>query len=667
MDLKSSSDEQQADFSPIDFRAELNDDQYAAVSAEPGPALVLAGAGSGKTRTLTYRVAWLLTHDVHPGEILLLTFTNKAAREMLSRVENLTGVAMQRFWGGTFHHIGQRTLRIHGKAIGLGPNFNILDQSDAESLLNATIRDEDKSFFKDKDHPKAKVIANIISLARNTQLPIDEIIESRYPYFEYLAERINQFNLIYQESKLKQQVVDFDDLLDHWLKLLRQEKAIALQFQERFKHILVDEYQDTNKIQSAIIDLLGVNHQIMAVGDDAQCIYTWRGANIENIMTFADRHPGAVIHKIEINYRSTPEILNLANGILSAQPLGTGYRKELRAVRPSSMIPFVVPVMDGRKQAHFIMKRIEGLLDQGYQLSDMAVLYRAHHHAIDTQIELSRASIPFVITSGVRFFEQAHIKDLVSQLAFVYNPQDISAFMRFTCLLPRIGEVTARNLHRKVMEQADVKSISPIQAFSADEVIKKVPADAREEWQDLAFTLSDVVKATGNRTPREIVKIAIEGWYSGYIRNLYSNWSDRIDDLESLAGFANRFDDMTELLSQLVLLNSEISDRGIDRDVDALRLTTVHQAKGLEFPIVFVIGLAEGLFPNKRALDEDNLDEERRLFYVAITRAKDELYLSYPLINEHGGPSMRLNPSRFLDEINREHYEILRIHETTDW
>jgi len=667
MELPSSFNESPAGFSPIDFRAELNDEQYAAVSAEPGPALVLAGAGSGKTRTLTYRVAWLLTHGVNPWEILLLTFTNKAAHEMLSRVENLTGVAMHKFWGGTFHHIGQRVLRIHGKAIGLEPHFNILDQSDAESLLNATIREDDKNFFKNKDNPKTRVISDIISLARNTLLPIDEIIDNRYNYFEHLADKIRHFNHIYQECKLKQQVVDFDDLLDHWLKLLRQDEVLATQFQERFKHILVDEYQDTNKIQSELIDLLGLNHQIMAVGDDAQCIYTWRGANFENIMTFTDRHPGAVIHKIEINYRSTPEILNLANGILSTQPLGTGYRKELRAVRSSNLIPFVVPVMDGKKQAQFIMKRMEGLFDQGYQLSDMAVLYRAHHHAIDMQIELSRASIPFVITSGVRFFEQAHIKDLVSQLAYVYNPQDSSAFQRFTCLLPRVGEKTASRLHRLVLEQSGEKNISPIQAFSVDEVIKKVPVDAQEDWHDLAYTLQDMAAAVGNRTPKEIVKITIEGWYSSYIRNLYSNWSDRIDDLESLVGFAHRFDDMTELLSQLVLLNSEISDRDVDEDFDALRLTTVHQAKGLEFPIVFIIGLAEGLFPNKRAMDEDNLDEERRLFYVAITRAKDELYLSYPMINEYGSPSMRLNPSRFLDEIDREHYEILRIHETTDW
>lgn len=667
MEFPSSWNELPTDFIPIDFRNELNDEQYAAVSAEPGPALVLAGAGSGKTRTLTYRVAWLLTHGVQPGEILLLTFTNKAAHEMLNRVENLTNVSMRKFWGGTFHHIAQRILRVHGKAIGLEPHFNILDQSDANSLLNATIRENDKDFLKNKDHPKVKVISDIISLARNTLLSIDETIDNKYPYFDYLTDKIKYFNSIYQENKLKQQVVDFDDLLDHWLKLLRQDESIATQYQERFKHILVDEYQDTNKIQSELIDLLGLNHQIMAVGDDAQCIYTWRGANFENIMTFSDRHPGTVIHKIEINYRSTPEILNLANGILSAQPLGMGYRKELRAVRSSNLIPFVIPVIDGKKQAQFIMKRMEGLIDQGYQLSDMAVLYRAHHHAIDMQIELSRASIPFIITSGVRFFEQSHIKDLVSQLAYVYNPQDISAFQRFTCLLPRIGERTSKRLHRLIIQEASDRGITPIQAFNVEEVMKKVPNDAQENWHDIAYTLQDVAAVVGSQTPREIVKITIEGWYSSYIRNLYSNWSDRIDDLESLAGFAHRFDDMTELLSQLVLLNSEISDRGIDPNFDALRLTTVHQAKGLEFPIVFIIGLAEGLFPNKHAMEEDNLDEERRLFYVAITRAKDELYLSYPMINEHGGPSMRLKPSRFLDELDHEHYEILRIHETANW
>ncbi len=667
MELKGSSNERLTDFSPIDFRSELNEDQYAAVTAEPGPALVLAGAGSGKTRTLTYRVAWLLSQGVGPGEILLLTFTNKAAREMLGRVENLTGVAMHKFWGGTFHHIGQRTLRIHGKAIGLERNFSILDQSDSESLLGDTIREEDKDFFRNKDHPKAKVIAHIISLARNTLLSIDTVIEERYSYFEHLADAINRFYTLYQDRKLKQQVVDFDDLLECWLKLLRQEKHVAESYQGRFKNILVDEYQDTNKIQSEIIDILGSHHRIMAVGDDAQCIYTWRGANFENIMTFAERHPGTVIHKIEINYRSTPEILKLANGVLSAQPVGTGYHKELRAVRSSRLIPFVVPVMDGREQAQFIMKRMEGLLDQGYQLSDMAVLYRAHYHAVDMQIELSKASVPFVITSGVRFFEQAHIKDLVSQLEFVYNPQDFSAFKRFTCLLPKIGEKTAGRLHRLLLAHAAEKKINPIEALILDDFIKKVPVDAREEWEDLAFTLKDVTEAANDRPPREIVELLIEGWYSSYIRNLYSNWTDRVDDLQSLAGFAQRFDDMTELLAQLVLLNTEMSDRGFDSDFEALRLTTVHQAKGLEFPVVFIIGLAEGLFPNKRALEENNLDEERRLFYVSITRARDELYLSYPMINEHGGPSVRLNPSRFIDELEREHYEILRMHDANEW
>ena len=278
--------------------------------------------------------------------------------------------------------------------------------------------------------------------------------------------------------------------------------------------------------------------------------------------------------------------------------------------------------MDGRLQAQFIINRIEGLVDEGYGLSDIGILYRAHYQALDIQVELSRLGIPFIITSGVRFFEQAHVRDFVAQLRFAANPNDQSAFLRFACLLQKVGERTAQRTFSEISQTAAVDKISPFEAMLSNTIASLIPPVSREEWMDLAHSMGDIHEAIASESPSEVVRIATEGWYNSFIRNLYPNWQSRMEDLESLIGFAGRFEEMSELLAQLTLLNSETADRSIDIEDDFLRLTTVHQAKGLEYPVVFVIGLADGLFPIKRALDEGNLDEERRLFYVAVTRAK---------------------------------------------
>lgn len=657
----------QPSFPPIDFRAELNDEQYAAVTAPPGPALVLAGAGSGKTRTLTYRVAYLLEQGCSPAEILLLTFTNKSAKEMLERVEDLTGVSKRQLWGGTFHSIAQRILRIHGSLIGLKNHYTILDQGEAESLLKNAIQAVDPAFIKGKNNPKPKVIANLISYARNTCRPVREEADDHYPFLEGMADKIADFYKVYQRSKLEQQVVDYDDLLVYLLQLLREHPEVAQQYQQRFKHILVDEFQDTNRLQSDIVDTLGVHHQVMAVGDDAQCIYTWRGADFDNIMRFNDRHPGSEIHKIETNYRSSPQILEFANAVLQAQPAGLGYSKELRAVRPDGEPPYFVPVMDTRAQANFVIQRIEGLIDEGRNLSDIAILYRAHYHAMDLQMELTRRNIDYQITSGVRFFEQSHVKDFSAQLRFASNPSDVSAFARFTCLLPKVGPKTAERLHKITRQLAEKQQIDFCDALVSEAVLKKVPADAQEEWPSLAQTIREVAAAIQTEAPEQVVQLALDGWYSSYIREIYPNWVDRADDLQSLVSFASRYETMQELLAQLVLLASESNERSPEEEKNCLRLTTIHQAKGLEFPVVFVIGLADGLFPLKRTIDDGNMEEERRLFYVAVTRAMEELYLAYPMLNQQGNGVMRLNPSRFIQEIHTERYQTLRIAPTRNW
>ena len=652
---------------PIDFRAALNDEQFHAVTAEPGPLLVLAGAGSGKTRTLTYRVAYLLSQGVRPGEILLLTFTNKAAKEMLHRVHELTGEEPGRFWGGTFHSIGHRALRMFGEAIGLPRSFTILDAEESEGVLRDAVDECDKGFFKDKTHPKAGPLHSILSMARNTQLPLAETVSRFFPQHEGIIDRLPLFAKKYADKKREASILDYDDLLELWLDLLKKSESTREYFIHRFRHVLVDEYQDTNVIQSQIVDLIGSHHRVMAVGDDAQCIYTWRGANVENILTFPDRHPGTVIHRIETNYRSTPQILALANGVLLAQPKGRAFEKELRPHRANSEKPFFVQSMDGREQAQFIVQRLRGLLDEGCSLSDIAILYRAHFQALDIQLELARLQIPYQITSGVRFFEQAHIRDLVALLRFVYNPSDTAAWNRIAVLLPKVGDKNAAKLHAAALEHARLMQQDFIDALGNDDVASKVPKDAKEEWPKFLASLQQVKDLMRTMKPHNAVEIAIDGWYGDYLKGAYANYISRLDDLKSMIGFASRYEEMQELLAQIMLLNSETSDRSADPDADALRLTTVHQAKGLEYAVVFLIGLADGSFPLRRAIEAGDVEEERRLFYVAVTRARDELYLCFPKVNTKGGPAMLQTPSRFLTELPSDLYQPLRLKRSYGW
>ncbi|MFP6899398.1 MAG: ATP-dependent helicase, partial [Opitutales bacterium] len=653
-------------FSPIDFRAELNDDQFEAVTAPDGPALVLAGAGSGKTRTLTYRVAYLLTErDVKPHQILLLTFTNKAANEMLSRVEALTGMPSWKFLGGTFHRVGQNALRHHGKIVGLSPNFTILDDGDSDSLLNEVIRDLDPSFLKDKNNPKAKPLKSLISYARNVQLPVTEIVDQRYgDSVPQLGSRVEEFYASYKQSKLDRGLADFDDLLEYWLEILENDEKAATYYQERFKYVLVDEYQDVNRLQALIIDRIATRGQVMAVGDDAQCIYTWRGADIDQILGFPERYPGTKIYKIETNYRSSPEILELANGILDAQPDERSYQKTLIASRPSHGRPIFAPLLDVYQQADFVIERILELQDSGIEPDDIAVLYRAHYHAMNLQLEMTRREIPFIITSGVRFFEQAHVKDIVSQLRFVANPADIVAFQRFACLLPKIGEKTASRLYRLANDVASENKISLPRALAANSLLEKVPGDARADWKELAKTLNEIEEVSRSATPAKTVEVAVdkESWYHGYLKQTYDNWSRREEDLESLVQFATRYKDLSEMLAQLILLSSETGDRAMRPDERYVRLSTIHQAKGLEYRCVFVIGLAEGLFPTRRSIEGDgDIEEERRLFYVAATRAQEGLCLTYPMLSDQRGAPVRMQPSRFIRELPTEQLDVRRL------
>jgi ATP-dependent DNA helicase UvrD/PcrA len=643
----------------IDYAHELNEQQLAAVTAPPGPALVIAGAGSGKTRTLTYRVAYLLEQGVPPDRILLLTFTNKAAGEMMRRVAHLLGQELPSLWGGTFHSIGNRILRQHAQLLGFQRDFTILDRDDAKHFITSCIADADID-TKATRFPKAEVLGDIFSLTVNTEKTVEQILDDQYGYFSELSPQISEVQQHYTARKLSANSMDFDDLLVLWLKLLNEHADVREIYQRRFQFILVDEYQDTNKLQSDLIDLLAArHHNVMVVGDDAQSIYGWRGANFQNIIKFPERYPNAQTYKIETNYRSIPEILTLANAAIAANV--QKFTKTLEPARKAGQKPALVVCGDASQQAAFVAQRVLELREEGVDLNKTAVLYRSHFHALELQLELTRRNIPFSITSGIRFFEQAHIKDVTAHLKFVVNPRDELSFRRMAQMLPGIGGKGADKLWKTFASHIrDPKSTirNPL-ATSLQRCSPTVPKKAATAWAQLTATISQLEEKSVRNSAAKMIQIVIEAGYDDYLKQNFDNYRSRLDDLKQLSIFAQQFESAEEFLTQLALLTNVEAEDGqpADYDTERMRLSTIHQAKGLEFDVVFVIMMCDGLFPSARSLDAtDGEEEERRLFYVAITRARNELYLSYPLIRAgygNTGATMQ-QPSRFLGELPRE-------------
>jgi DNA helicase-2/ATP-dependent DNA helicase PcrA len=645
----------------IRYQEELNPQQYEAATAPPGPALVLAGAGSGKTRTLTYRVAYLIEHGVPADRILLLTFTNKAAREMMRRVSDLLGSEMSQLWGGTFHSIGARILRTNAELLGYRRDFSILDRDDAEALLKTCIgtmsQEKPAGWF-----PKAEVLADLISRALNERRRVSDLVDRDFKWGAPAAE-IEALAAAYAERKRAINAMDFDDLLSLWLQAMEEREDFRERYQDRFQWILVDEYQDTNKIQSDLVDLLAAGHRnLMAVGDDSQSIYSWRGANFRNILDFPKRYPEARIFKIETNYRSTPEILAVANAAITANT--AQFTKELVPARRSGMKPALVACEDGNQQAAFVAQRVRELQEEGIDLREMAVLYRSHFHALELQLELTARGIPFVITSGIRFFEQAHVKDVSAWLKMLVNPDDELAFKRLVLLLPGIGPKAAEKLWTAFRATpapgpADGESPEtpvPRLAIRLQGIRAKVPKKAEVAWAQIAATVAQLEVPPAAGHPDRMIRLVLEAFYEDYAQKAFPNPGARLEDLEQLAVYAAQFSSVSDFLTQLSLLThveAEADQRPVSADDDRLRLSTVHQAKGLEFQVVFVIMLGDGLFPSMRSLNHpDAEEEERRLFYVAITRAKDELYLIYPLLRfAPGQGTSMIRRSRFLGEI----------------
>ena len=632
--------------SGIAYDQELNGEQLAAVTAPDGPVLVIAAAGTGKTRTLTYRVAYLVEQGVDPQRILLLTFTNKAAREMLERAQLLVGEAVGGLWGGTFHHMANRMLRRHADALGYRSDYTILDQDDARTLVKQAL---DRMNLAGRNIPKPDVLLSVFSYAANTEKDLRQLAEDRFADHDIAPGDVATLCQHYQAKKRELNAMDFDDLLVNGLELFRQHPAILERYRERFRYVMVDEYQDTNVIQSEWVDLMAAGHRNpLVVGDDFQSIYSWRGANFRNIMSFPVRYPDAKVFKLETNYRSVPEILAVANACIAGNP--EQFQKTLRAVRETSRPPSLVRLRDGDEQAHYIIDRLSLLRREGYKMGDICVLYRSHFHAMELQLELSRNQIPYVITSGMRFFEQAHIKDVCSLVRVLVNPGDSLAFGRLLGQLPKLGPKTVAKL---------LDALGGRPALSDPDVLSRLgglmPGPARAQWARIADICGAYQTDKLYEDPGEIIHRFVKAFYDQYAIETFDNYDRRMEDVEQLVNFTARFESAEAFLSELALLTNvdTESDDPHAPPPDALRLSTIHQAKGLEYPVVFVLWLADGMFPSSRSTnDTEGEAEERRLFYVATTRAKDELHLCVPALRrQRDGGVQYYGPSRFVMEL----------------
>ncbi len=642
----------------IDYAKELTEEQLPVVTSSGGPMLVIAGAGSGKTRTVTYRVAYLVESGVPLDRILLVTFTNKAAKEMLSRVELLLKRDVKGIWGGTFHHVGNLIIRRHAKEIGFDPNYTILDRSDSKELIDACIGAANID-TKTRRFPKGDTLQSIFGLSANTGRKVLDVIAYNYPQFEPLTEEIEGLAQRYKERKKKQNLMDFDDLLFYWHKLMSEKFEVAEKYSAKFLHVLVDEYQDTNIIQAKIIDIMAAKHRnLMVVGDDSQSIYSFRGAHFKNIMNFPKVYPEAKMFKLEINHRSTPEILELANQSIAQAK--EKFNKTLRARRPEGEKPVVVPLTSVYEQASFVAQRMLELREEGLSLNDIAVLYRSHYQSMELQMELTKRGIPFEVRSGLRFFEEAHIKDVLAYLKVIHNPRDEISWQRTLKLLDRIGAKTAGKIFQRING-----TTSPLDEIVSEAMVNLVGKGGERGFKRFQELIKTLREKSGS--PAEMIKLVVESDYDDYLKNQYTNYQERLEDLEQLGGYALQYKDLEELLSALALVSgieSETVTGGEVKEIEACVLSTVHQAKGLEWKVVFVIWLADGKFPSYLSFNkEEEMEEERRLFYVAVTRAKDELYLTYPIIYSGYDGEVLMKVSRYVEDLPAQLYEKWEIEE----
>ncbi len=625
----------------LDFQQALNPQQWAVVSAPAGPALVIAGAGSGKTRTLIYRLAYLLDHGADPASVLLLTFTRKAAQEMLDRAGQLIGAQAERVVGGTFHSIGNLLLRRYGRAIGIEPGFTILDRSDSEDLINL-IRAQLGLSEKDKRFPRKGTIAEIFSKSENTLQPIEDIVLGEFEHFADHLDALNRLRTAYAAAKRERQLLDYDDLLVKVRELLDRDASVRETVSRQFQSILVDEYQDTNRLQADVIRKLAATHNnVMVVGDDSQSIYAFRGATFRNIMDFPSLFPGATVYRLEENYRSTQPILNLANEVISSAV--EKYSKRLFTRKLDGPLPALVQAGGENAQSRFLAQRILELREEGVPLGDIAVLFRSSYHSFDLEVELSRRDLPFVKRGGFKFIETAHVKDLLAYLRVVENPLDAISWNRLLLLVDGVGPKKAQEVIASF-----VKADEPVAA------LRQAAGRLSGSFRDLAAML-DEAKQAGGTGPAEQVNEAYR-YYLPILKDHYDDYPKRMRDLEQLYAMAERYGSLREFLDDLALEPPDDGlgePEGAERDNERLILSTIHSAKGLEWQCVFVMWVVDGRFPSAYSMStEEELEEERRLMYVAVTRAKKYLYLTYPInVFDRTTGAILSKPSRFLETV----------------
>jgi DNA helicase II / ATP-dependent DNA helicase PcrA len=632
----------------IDYEEALNPAQLEAVTHAAGPLLVIAGAGSGKTRTLTYRVAKLVENGAAPQSILLLSFTRKASMEMLKRAAELLDQRCRQVSGGTFHSFANAVLRRYSGKIGFDNGFTIIDRSDSEDLIGM-IRKETDTATDERKLPRKTTLANMFSRSINKALPLEDVIFDDYSHFGYQFDTISKISRIYQQRKKEHDFCDYDDLLVYLHRLLRDHEDIRERLASAYHHILVDEYQDTNLIQADIISLLaGPEKNVMVVGDDSQSIYAFRGANFKNIITFPDRFPGTRIIKLEENYRSIQPILDLTNTMIDQA--AEKYSKRLFTTRGGGMLPNLVACVSENVQSQYIAEEILRSVGQGVPLRDMAVLFRASFHSFDLELELARHSIPFIKYGGFKFTESAHIKDMIAHLKILCSPKDRLSWYRVLLLLKKVGPKTARKIYEAVATQG--KGASGLLTMP----IKVHPASGIERLKDLVGAIAD------DAVPIHQMGEAILQYYLPMLKERYDDHPRRERDLQQLLTIMERYEDLDDFFADMALEPPNTSAQGqltTDEQTNRLNLSTVHSAKGLEWHTVFVIWALDGRFPSHYAIDDpDALEEERRLLYVAATRAREKLVLTYPSqVYDRSTQSMLYRPSRFLEGIPDEMIE----------
>jgi len=615
---------------------DLNEEQKKVVLEADGPSLVIAGPGSGKTRTVIYRLGYLIALGYSPNNIMLLTFTNHAAKNMINRATALIGEKAEDIWGGTFHHVGNRILRIFGKEISLKGDYNILDREDSADLIDECLEE------MGEEELGKNLVLEIFSYKVNTGKNWDEVLKIKAPHIIEKVDLIERVFKRYEERKRELNLVDYDDLLMFWYKLLMDKDKVKKILNDKFIWLLVDEYQDTNWLQGEIVRLMREeNKNVLVVGDDAQCIYSFRGATIDNILNFPNIFLGTKIFYLEYNYRSTPEIIALANEIIKRNV--NQYPKTIKPVLKSGSKPKLVWVRDEEEEAQFVAEVIKNMHQEGIKYKNIGVLFRSNYHSMSLQMELTTQGIPYEVRGGLRFFEQAHIKDMLSILKILYNPQDELSAQRFFKLFPGIGRAYSKKLASILRETRDFERIFQISVSGRTlEGIRRI----KDLW--------DKIKNIPLDRFSDILLIFYNEEYKNYLETKYPDFKDREKDVIQLINFSQKYKSLGDFLSELTLYTyaGEKLMEEEEEEKDYVVLSTIHQAKGLEWDVVFILRLVQGEFPSYKSMD--NLEEERRLFYVAVTRAKRELFVITHMMRRFKDMNIFSKPSIFIEELPKE-------------